>query len=230
MLGIATEGQGQVSVPTMIVLGRRDFNLDAAQKFVANLDVEQKYIAIPPTGHAGPAWDGGPADTIRMVNMYAVAFFTETLKEDSRYRDVLTEKYVWEYELKRPTDQVYFFESAVTDADGDWRTGFSDFLILSQNFGQSVAPDKLGGVLGKSVGDFDLDGAVDFRDFLLLSNNFSGDVGNAATSSVQMEPTHTLIAVPEPQTSAIAFFVVLDFIRLSHLKRSSAHYVARHGK
>lgn len=50
------------------------------------------------------------------------------------------------------------------DADGDGTVGFSDFLILSSNFGkndQSFAD-----------GDFDADGQVTFADFLVLSANF----------------------------------------------------------
>lgn len=63
------------------------------------------------------------------------------------------------------------------DADFDGEVQFSDFLILSENFGR--ADSKW------SVGDFDSDGLVGFPDFLILSGNF----GNTAP---------TAAAVPEP--------------------------------
>ena len=50
------------------------------------------------------------------------------------------------------------------DVNGDGLVDFSDFLILSGNFGkEDVAPDS---------GDLDGDRAVGFGDFLILSQNF----------------------------------------------------------
>ena len=51
------------------------------------------------------------------------------------------------------------------DADGSGTVDFSDFLILSANFGHNV--DN-----GAADGDFDDDGQVSFADFLILSANF----------------------------------------------------------
>ncbi|MDB4614660.1 hypothetical protein OAH18_03115 [bacterium] len=51
------------------------------------------------------------------------------------------------------------------DATGDYEVDFSDFLVLSRNWG-------LEGV-GYEGGDFDLDGFVTFDDFLILSLNGS---------------------------------------------------------
>jgi len=50
------------------------------------------------------------------------------------------------------------------DADMDGQVSFSDFLILSANFGMSNADQK--------DGDFDGNGTVDFDDFLILADNF----------------------------------------------------------
>ena len=64
------------------------------------------------------------------------------------------------------------------DIDGDGQVTFTDFLILSDTFGDNVE-------LGPNA-DFDCDGVVAFADFLVLSNNFG--------QSVRAEATH----VPEP--------------------------------
>ena len=58
-------------------------------------------------------------------------------------------------------------------ANFDGEVQFSDFLILSDNFGQ---------VDGSwSAGDFDSDGLVGFRDFVILSNNFGKSAPIAAS-------------------------------------------------
>ena len=50
------------------------------------------------------------------------------------------------------------------DIDRDGRVGFSDFIILATNFGQSVD-------VGTN-GDLNESGTVDFADFLLLAAEF----------------------------------------------------------
>jgi ELWxxDGT repeat protein len=55
--------------------------------------------------------------------------------------------------------------SLVGDIDGDGLVGFSDFLIVSENFGSETEEGSL-------AGDLDQDGVVDFSDFLLVSSNF----------------------------------------------------------
>lgn len=52
----------------------------------------------------------------------------------------------------------------VADIDADGIVGFSDFLVISRNFGQSVAVG--------SNGDLDEDGFVGFSDFVLLAAEF----------------------------------------------------------
>jgi len=52
----------------------------------------------------------------------------------------------------------------IADLDGNGEVGFSDFLILSSNFGKSDAKP--------SECDINLDGSVSFADFLLLSRDF----------------------------------------------------------
>jgi len=55
-------------------------------------------------------------------------------------------------------------DSLPGDLDGDGMVAFSDFLILSNNFGTDET--------SYSEGNIDLQGGVDFADFLALSNNF----------------------------------------------------------
>ena len=76
--------------------------------------------------------------------------------------------------------EIYWFESDLVsqndlspgDTDGDGIVSFSDFLVLSANFGQQDALH--------SDGDFDGDGEVSFADFLILSSNFGDGNGQAA--------------------------------------------------
>ena len=68
------------------------------------------------------------------------------------------------------------------DVNGNGSVDFADFLILSNNFGTTVAANM--------DGDLDGDGSVAFADFLILSNNF----GQSAAASV-----------PEPSGFAILF-------------------------
>ena len=60
--------------------------------------------------------------------------------------------------------EAWVLQEFVGDLDGDNLVGFSDFLILSANFGQTVE--------STDDGDLDEDGTVGFADFLLLSANF----------------------------------------------------------
>ena len=82
------------------------------------------------------------------------------------------------------------------DIDGDGNVGFSDFLILSANFG-------LAG--GAGEGDIDGDGSVGFPDFLTLSANFGQSAGAVA-------------AVPEP--GALGSLCVGVLVLLSRRRRS----------
>ena len=51
------------------------------------------------------------------------------------------------------------------DVDGNGEVNFTDFLILSDNFGSTDAE--------RTDGDLDGDGQVAFADFLILSDSFS---------------------------------------------------------
>ena len=82
------------------------------------------------------------------------------------------------------------------DLDGNNEVGFSDFLILSGNFGASD--------LSYEEGDIDCDGTVAFADFLTLSGNFGMTV-EAAQS------------VPEP--TAIALFGWIALLGLWRQRR-----------
>ena len=68
------------------------------------------------------------------------------------------------------------------DVDGDGSVAFSDFLVLSTNFGQEG---------GYTDGDLNCDGNVAFSDFLLLSGNFG------------IEATSVAVSVPEPSPQVL---------------------------
>ena len=85
------------------------------------------------------------------------------------------------------------------DVDGDGTVGFPDFLILSANFGQSVA--------SHSEGDLDCSGDVQFADFLVLSANFGTTVASPAS-------------VPEP-SSAILLVLAGCFCGFFRRRRAS---------
>lgn len=65
-------------------------------------------------------------------------------------------------------DQVFFtrqwMQIPIGDVNADGTVDFSDFLVISANFGRGAA--------AWSHGDFDCDGKVGFSDFLRLSSNF----------------------------------------------------------
>ena len=73
------------------------------------------------------------------------------------------------------------------DIDGDGQVAFSDFLILSNNFGDDVQSHELG--------DIDCSGTVDFADFLVLADNFGEEV---AVSNV-----------PEPNVNVYLLILLL---------------------
>ena len=68
------------------------------------------------------------------------------------------------------------------DLDGNGEVAFADFLVLSANFGQSVA--------SYAAGDIDCNGEVAFADFLVLSANFGKSGGMAA--NLVPEPSHVI--------------------------------------
>ena len=78
------------------------------------------------------------------------------------------------------------------DIDGNGEVAFSDFLVLSANFGQDSPL--------YSDGNIDLEGGIAFADFLVLSSNF----GNVAAA-----------AVPEPSgvTLVVGGLVILSGLR-----------------
>ncbi len=70
------------------------------------------------------------------------------------------------------------------DTDLNGEVGFTDFLVLSSNFGTTVTSRW-------SDGDFNASGEVDFADFLVLSGNFG-----QASSSLQSVPEPTSHHLP----------------------------------
>lgn len=84
--------------------------------------------------------------------------------------------------------------SLAGDTNLDSAVNFTDFLVLSDNFGQSDHT--------WSGGDFDCNGMVAFADFLALSDNFGQTAGAEAAS------------VPEPNGSVLAFLALLGVVSL----------------
>ena len=78
------------------------------------------------------------------------------------------------------------------DIDGDGQVGFSDFLILSGNFGTDVDPG--------TGGDIDGNGKVEFADFLRLSGKFGVVLGEAAPSA-QAAATDLVFALADGDDS-----------------------------
>ncbi len=66
------------------------------------------------------------------------------------------------------------------DANEDGTTNFSDYLVISQNFGSTGSGDMW------TAGDFNFDGAVNFSDYLALSQNFGGTRGGAVPEPVSL--------------------------------------------
>jgi hypothetical protein len=62
------------------------------------------------------------------------------------------------------------------DANGDGHVDFSDFTVLSQNYGRTTTATPVG--QRHKLGDFNEDGVVDFSDFVLLSRNYATHAGN----------------------------------------------------
>jgi|GEM_PF-3336796 len=91
-----------------------------------------------------------------------------------------------------------FGEVLIGDIDGDGIVSFTDFLILTDNFG-------LEGAL-LSQGDIDGDQVVKFEDFLLLTENFGETLWPA------------VVGVPEPSTSVIFLGLLLCCCILARLE------------
>lgn len=88
--------------------------------------------------------------------------------------------------------------SVAGDLDGDGGVKFSDFLVLSRNFGSEAT--------SYAAGNIDLVGGVAFPDFLILSRNF-GFTGAARS-----------VTVPEPSPFAnaiVLYILVCRFLFLS---------------
>ncbi len=70
------------------------------------------------------------------------------------------------------------------DFDGDGEVAFADFVVLSENFGQTVD--------SYTAGDIDCDGEVAFADFVVLAENF-GKRGGAVAAAVPEPAGLTLV-------------------------------------
>lgn len=88
------------------------------------------------------------------------------------------------------------------DLDGNGDIAFTDFLVLSGNFGKSD--------LGYSDGNIDLEGAVNFADFLILSSTFGQTIEGA-----------NLSAVPEPHGSYRTLVALLPTLCMRKSRRSA---------
>jgi hypothetical protein len=81
----------------------------------------------------------------------------------------------------------------VGDIDGNGHVAFQDFLILSANFGSTMAT--------AGEGDLDGDGQIAFSDFLMLSTNFG-------------KSTASVASVPEPTCRILIMVGTLSFVWL----------------
>ena len=87
------------------------------------------------------------------------------------------------------------------DLDGNGSVDFTDFLVLSENFGNTLESAD------HTQGDIDCSGMVDFADFLVLADNFGTDVAGAES-------------VPEPATFGTFLWGLLGLLSLK--RRSKA--------
>lgn len=94
-------------------------------------------------------------------------------------------------ELDRSFWVTIIKETVFGDVDLDRSVGFSDFLLLRDNFGKPG---------GWASGDFDGDANVTFADFLLLGDTFGTPVA--------------VTPVPEPGANHLALFGLLSFLLL----------------
>lgn len=94
------------------------------------------------------------------------------------------------------------------DANLDGKVDFSDFVTLSEHFGQTVGPG------GWAMGDFNYDGKVDFADFILLSSNF-GTLAPAQTAQIRTWET----TVPEPASLGILAIGAMGLLTRRRRKR-----------
>ena len=100
------------------------------------------------------------------------------------------------------------------DFDLDGTVSFTDFLILSENFGERRSGSSGGWVSGNA----DCSENVDFADFLLLAGSFgettTGGVTQRLTQGASLRAT-----VPEPQMSLWLIFLLLTVTRQRHSLR-----------
>lgn len=94
-----------------------------------------------------------------------------------------------------PRQEIGFSEVLVGDVNGDRDVDFSDFLVISANFGEEAN--------SLLEGDLNFSGRVDFDDFLLVSSGF----GNGSIS-----------AVPEPRVAFAWLLFVLTMIKRRKIK------------
>src|SRR5665213_1700772 len=93
-------------------------------------------------------------------------------------------------------DSVLARYTTYGDANLDGKVTFTDFVTLSNHFGQTVGPN------GWAEGDFNYDGKVTFADFVLLSNNF-GTLTPVQTMQVHAWESTVQADVPEPASVAV---------------------------
>jgi hypothetical protein len=182
-----------VQIPTLLFAGEQDdFGLDdQARRDLRTLSSDDKFLAIvDPANHTDVGWtrcQQSPSSTIcpndkalEVETILATAFFSRYLEGQDDFASVLSQSYAVQHE-----PAFEFWTTAVTDTNGDKRTGFGDFVTLSNAFG------TMGSDAARSRADFNRDRHVDFADFVLLSINYTGDSVTTAT-------------VPEPAAQGLA--------------------------
>jgi autotransporter-associated beta strand protein len=110
---------------------------------------------------------------------------------------------VYSLDLTREPGFINVHKGYLGDANDDGTVNFSDFIILSQNFGQSGSWNKA---------NFNSDAVIDFTDFVTLSQNFGQSIGSASLTASEEELAlfHTAAqsffaatGIPEPTTLAL---------------------------
>lgn len=146
---------------------------------------------IPNPAHAGIGY-GVDADGLRLD------FSINGLQDDVRiYDSVLSLEQLEAIRLENliQVGEPFCDPSTFGDFDGDGEVGFSDFLIISANFGLAADSHK--------QGDANCDGFVGFSDFLHHSSWFGVSLSNSMD----------IVSVPEPSTYRCSLLLLLTLVR-----------------
>ena len=181
---LVTNGCGPTSISCALMEGRP---VDVWQNFQIDIDLNtDRYDLF--LGNEGGTLDlVSPKTTFRGSGLDSIDRISVTHFRDSKHGAG---------SLYLDNFNVEILQKTPGDANLDGEVNFSDFLTLSEHFGEGTRRDPR----AWSQGDFDGNNEVGFPDFLILSENFGG----AANASAA--------AIPEPTGISIALFGLLGLI------------------